>query len=118
MNLLIRKPPKSPHIVHMLDWFDQPEQFILIMEYPHPCETLLKFSLRNGGFLDEPVARGLMRQAVLAAKHCIDHGIFHKDIKTDNILVNTETLQLSFIDFGCCELFKTCKGELTIRYCA
>ncbi|KAK7157164.1 hypothetical protein R3I93_008593 [Phoxinus phoxinus] len=111
VNLLMRRPPRSPHMVQMLDWFDQPEQFVLIMEYPHPCETLLRFSLRNGGSLDEPVARGLMRQAVLAAKHCVDRGVFHKDIKTDNILVNTETLQLTFIDFGCCELFKTSKGR-------
>ncbi|XP_077053585.1 serine/threonine-protein kinase pim-3-like isoform X2 [Siphateles boraxobius] len=111
VNLLMRKSQKSPHIVQMLDWFAEPEQFVLIMEYPHPCETLLKFCLRNGGSLDEAVARGLMRQAVLAAEHCVDRGVFHKDIKTDNILVNTETLQLTFIDFGCCELFKTCEGR-------
>ncbi|XP_043116379.1 serine/threonine-protein kinase pim-2-like [Puntigrus tetrazona] len=71
------------------------------MEYPHPCETLLDFSMRHGNRLDESVARGLMRQAVLAAKHCIERGIFHNDIKTDNLLVNTETLQLKLIDFGC-----------------
>lgn len=97
----------------MLDWFDMPNQHIIIMEYPYPCETLLSFIMRNRGFLDETVARGLLRQAVLAAKHCIDRGVFHNDIKTDNILVNTETLLLQLIDFGCSELFKTSIGELT-----
>ncbi|XP_067305947.1 uncharacterized protein [Pseudorasbora parva] len=111
VNLLMRKPPKSPHVVQMLDWFDEPRHYVLIMEYPHPCETLLRFAVRKGGFLDETVARGLMRQAVLAAKFCIDRGVYHKDIKTDNILVNTETLQLKFIDFGCSEFFKTSKGH-------
>ncbi|KAK9960398.1 hypothetical protein ABG768_008258 [Culter alburnus] len=116
VNLLMRKPPKSPHIVQMLDWFDMPQQHIIIMEYPYPCETLLSFITRNRGFLDETVARGLMHQAVLAAKHCIDQGVFHNDIKTDNILVNTETLLLQLIDFGCSELFKTSVGrELAVQ---
>ncbi|XP_043116406.1 serine/threonine-protein kinase pim-3-like [Puntigrus tetrazona] len=48
-----------------------------------------------------------MRQAVLAAKHCLDRGVFHRDIKSDNILVNTETLQLKLIDFGCGKLLET-----------
>ncbi|ROL33026.1 Serine/threonine-protein kinase pim-2 [Anabarilius grahami] len=116
VNLLMRKPPKSPHIVQMLDWFEMPKQHIIIMEYPYPCESLLSFIMRNRGFLDETVARGLMRQAVLAAKHCIDRGVFHNDIKADNILVNTETLLLQLIDFGCSELFKTSIGrELAVQ---
>ncbi|XP_043117314.1 serine/threonine-protein kinase pim-3-like [Puntigrus tetrazona] len=91
----------------MHDWFVQHYRYILILEYPHPCETLLSFALRNGGYLEESVARGLMRQAVLAAKHCLDRGVFHRDIKSDNILVNTETLQLKLIDFGCGKLLET-----------
>lgn len=111
----MRQPPKSPHVVQMLDWFDMPEHPIIIMEFPYPCETLFSFTMRNGGVLDETVARGLMRQAVLGAKHAIDRGVFHNDINTDNILVNTETLQLKIIDFGCSELFKTAYGELTFQ---
>ncbi len=69
----------------------------------------------NGGYLRETVARGLMRQAVLAAKHCLDRGVFHRDIKSDNILVNTETLKLKLIDFGCGKLFEISdyEGNLT-----
>ncbi|XP_052434395.1 serine/threonine-protein kinase pim-2-like [Carassius gibelio] len=98
---MVCAPPKSPYIVQMIEWFDQPHQFIIVMEYPHPCQTLLEFTMCHGCCLDESVARGLMRQAVLAAKHCIERGILHNDIKTDNMLVNTETLQLKLIDFSC-----------------
>ncbi|XP_052417175.1 serine/threonine-protein kinase pim-2-like [Carassius gibelio] len=107
LNLVVREPPQSPNIVQMYEWFEQHHRYILILEYPHPCETLLSFTLSNGGYLEETVARGLMRQAVLAAKHCLDRGVFHRDIKSDNILVNTETLQLKLIDFGCGKLFET-----------
>ncbi|KAK2903439.1 hypothetical protein Q8A67_008152 [Cirrhinus molitorella] len=94
VNLVLGKPPTSPSIIQMLEWFDQSERCILVMEYPHPCETLLRFTERNGGYLDESMARGLMWQAVLAAKDCVERGVLHGDIKTDNVLVNTETLQL------------------------
>lgn len=40
-----------------------------------------------------------MSQAVLAAKHCLDRGVFHRSIKPDNMLVNTETMELKRIDF-------------------
>ncbi|RXN09755.1 cytochrome b5 reductase 4 [Labeo rohita] len=106
LNLVVREPPRSPYIVQMYEWFEQHYRYILIMEYPHPCETLLSLTMRKG-YLEEAVARGLMRQAVLAAKHCLDRGVFHCDIKPDNILVNTETMQLKLIDFGCGKLFKT-----------
>ncbi|XP_073781912.1 uncharacterized protein pimr209 [Danio rerio] len=103
VNLLLRKS-QSPHIVQMIDWYEEPEKYILIMEYPDPCETLEMFISGKGGSLGETVARGLFRQVVLAAKHCADQSIFHKDIKSDNILINTDTLQLKLIDFGCSEL--------------
>ncbi|KAL1258895.1 hypothetical protein QQF64_009472 [Cirrhinus molitorella] len=111
LNLVVQRPPKSPYIVQMYEWFEQPYRYILVMEYPHPCETLLNFTMQNGGYLEEAVARGLMHQAVLAAKHCLDRGIFHRDIKSDNIMVNTKTLQLKLIDFGCGKLFKTSDYE-------
>lgn len=33
-----------------------------------------------------------MHQATQPVKHCLDHGVFHSDIHTSNILVNLETL--------------------------
>ncbi|MGL5101475.1 MAG: protein kinase domain-containing protein [Plesiomonas sp.] len=50
--------------------------------------------------LDEKVARVLMRQAVQAAQHCIAHGVFHDFIDEENILINTNTLDIKLIDFG------------------
>lgn len=83
----------------MYEWFDRPKIFSLILECPQPCIVLRKF-INDSSVLSEPIACSLMRQLVLAVQHCIDHGVFHNDIHADNILVNTDTLELKLIDFG------------------
>ncbi|KAL0153830.1 hypothetical protein M9458_050860 [Cirrhinus mrigala] len=40
------------------------------------------------------------RNLVVAVQHCIDRGVFHNDVHANNILVNTNTLELKLIDFG------------------
>ncbi|XP_042568572.1 aurora kinase A-like isoform X3 [Cyprinus carpio] len=107
LNLLLKRPPLSPYIVHMLEWFEEDDRFILILEYLHPCKDLLKFMLNNMQLLDESQTRSLMYQAVLGAKHCLDRGVFHRDIKLNNFLINTKTNQVKLIDFGCGDLVKS-----------
>ncbi|XP_057206225.1 serine/threonine-protein kinase pim-3-like [Triplophysa rosa] len=85
----------------MLDWFVEDRLHILILEYPRPCVTLATFLTRHKGRLRENKARYLMRQAVNAAKHCIDHNICHDDLHNENFLINTKTMELKLIDFGC-----------------
>ncbi|XP_058618436.1 uncharacterized protein LOC131531594 [Onychostoma macrolepis] len=107
LNLLLKRPPLSPYIVHMLEWFEEEDRYILILEYPQPCKDLLKFMLNNMQLLDESQTRSLMYQAVLGAKHCLDRGVFHRDIKLNNFLINTTTNQIKLADFGCGDLVKT-----------
>ncbi|XP_077079118.1 serine/threonine-protein kinase pim-3-like [Siphateles boraxobius] len=76
------------------------------MEYPEPCESLLDFIIRNPE-LDEPTARVIMRRAVLAVQHCIEHGVFHNDIHAENFLMKKNTLELKLIDFGCGQLLSS-----------
>uniref|UniRef100_UPI003D9CB915 Pim proto-oncogene, serine/threonine kinase, related 193 n=1 Tax=Danio rerio TaxID=7955 RepID=UPI003D9CB915 len=104
LNLLLNQPPLSPYIVHMLDWFEEPDQFILILEYSQPSKELFKFFVKEKP--SESQARSLMYQAVLGAKHCLDRGVLHRDIKLDNYVINTETNQVKLIDFGCGDIVK------------
>ncbi|XP_055061406.2 uncharacterized protein [Misgurnus anguillicaudatus] len=103
INLMLLKPKKSPFIVEMLDWFEEEHQHIIVFEFPHPCMDLLEFVQSSGGCLTEVMARHLMRQAVLALMHCVDSGVYHGDLKLDNILVNTDSMDVKLIDFGVSE---------------
>lgn len=90
----------------MLDWQDQPDQYIMVLERPSPCEDLWHFCNRHEGVLDEDTARFIMAQATLAAHMCCRRGVFHRDVKLENLLVNTETLEVKLIDFGCGDLLQ------------
>ena len=50
---------------------------------------------------------------VVICKELCDGGIFHRDIKDENILVNTQTLEVKVIDFGCATEFETEKTYST-----
>ncbi|XP_073793737.1 uncharacterized protein isoform X2 [Danio rerio] len=98
--LILKDPTPSIYLIELYEWFDQEGFISLVMEYPKPCVSLLEY-VKSHGRLTEEVARYLLHQLVQAVVHCIDHGISHNDMHEENILVNTETLDLKLIDFGC-----------------
>ncbi|TRY91217.1 hypothetical protein DNTS_033621 [Danionella cerebrum] len=101
INLLLKEAPVSPNIVKMLDWFEEPDRHVLVMEFPHPCRNLEE--LVTGKRMKERVAKRVMTQVFKAADDCMKRGIHHRDIHPGNVLVNTETLQSYLIDFGLTE---------------
>ncbi|TRZ04083.1 hypothetical protein DNTS_011834 [Danionella cerebrum] len=94
-----------PNIIQLLDWEDFPDYYIMVLERPLPCMDLDKF-LRFRGVLSEREAQWIMWQAVSAAHFCFFRGVFHRDIKLENLLVDPSTLQIKLIDFGCGDLIK------------
>ncbi len=76
------------------------------MERPSPCEDLWDYLRRHDGILKEETARFIMAQAAMAAHICCQRGVFHRDIKLENLLMNPETLEVKLIDFGCGDLLK------------
>ncbi|ROL48595.1 Interleukin-6 receptor subunit beta [Anabarilius grahami] len=63
--LMMRREPISPYVIHLFEWFDHPQTFTLVMEYPEPCESLRDFITRNPR-LCEPAAQVIVLQAMLA----------------------------------------------------
>ncbi|XP_046731420.1 serine/threonine-protein kinase pim-2-like isoform X1 [Silurus meridionalis] len=99
-------PPCCSNIVEMLEWYNLPFQFVLILEYPSPCTDLKMFAKRYGGCLSEGQIRHIMPQVVQAVQHCRDRKVLHRDIKASNLLINLDTFEVKLIDFGCGVLLK------------
>ncbi|XP_053537938.1 serine/threonine-protein kinase pim-3-like [Ictalurus punctatus] len=47
-----------------------------------------------------------MLQVIWAARHCCARGVLHSDINLENLLINTRTMDIKLIDFGCGRLLK------------
>ena len=50
--------------------------------------------------LDEDIARIYFKQILNAVAHCHQHGIAHRDIKMENILLDETKQNIKLIDFG------------------
>ncbi|XP_058602363.1 serine/threonine-protein kinase pim-2 [Onychostoma macrolepis] len=120
LHILANRGPSIPEIIQLLDWQDQHDHYIMVMDCPSPCEDLFEFAERRGGSIDESLARVVMRQATQAAYMCCRRGVLHGDIKLENLLINKETHEVKLIDFGCGDLLKKSAYKIftgTDQYC-
>ena len=104
--------------IKIIDYLEQKNCFIIVMERDEKCQDLFDFITENGeqaapaccdtynaaagagGGLNENVARDYFKQIVEAVLTIHKLGVIHRDLKDENILVNLQNGQLKLIDFG------------------
>jgi len=97
--VLMEKVKHVEGVVALLDFYEKTDSFVMIMERPEPVQDLFDYITEKGA-LSEDTAREFFSQIVRATDQIHTAGVVHRDIKDENILVNTKTQKLQFIDFG------------------
>lgn len=99
----ILKSLKHDNIVGLLDYEENKEQIVLVMEYCNAGD--LAEYLQKQGTLSEDTIRNFLQQIVGAMRVLHEKGIIHRDLKPQNILLNRENndqsrLRVKIADFG------------------
>ncbi|KPP78265.1 hypothetical protein Z043_102244 [Scleropages formosus] len=102
----VNSAPASPHVLNLIEWFDLPSHYVLVLERPQSSQDLHQFCTAQGGTLTEHQARIVMLQVIEALRLCQDRGVLHRDLKPQNLLIQPETLEVKLIDFGCAVFLK------------
>lgn len=87
-----------PHIVRVSDCFIEGGRPFIVMDYI-PGRTLAQV-IQEEGPLPEKTALHYIRQVASALELVHEHGLLHRDVKPDNIMLREGTDQVVLIDFG------------------
>ncbi|XP_078679023.1 NUAK family SNF1-like kinase 1 [Branchiostoma floridae x Branchiostoma belcheri] len=88
---------KHPHIVEILEVFENKEKIVLVMEFASGGELYDYISERQR--LTETEARRIFRQIVSAVNYCHKKGVVHRDLKLENLLLDQQN-RVKIADFG------------------
>ncbi|XP_069937652.1 serine/threonine-protein kinase greatwall isoform X2 [Cherax quadricarinatus] len=88
---------KSPYCVHLYYSLQTASNVYLVMEYLIGGD--LKSLLTIYGYFDEPMATFYAAELALALHYLHSHGIVHRDVKPDNLLLDNKG-HLKLTDFG------------------
>ena len=82
--------------IQLIDFFVLPSEIVIVME--KGGETL--FDVLDRRRFDEDTARRLFCQLIQSVVDCSRRGVFHADLKIENVLVDSKHRELKLIDFG------------------
>ena len=107
---ILQKIPLHPNIIALIEWTEAyPKHWIFVFEYhgfgqDKPKSTLRDYlrdvaRTRGKQGLTENKAKEIMRQLLSACSHLEKYGIYHCDLKLDNVVIDAGG-NIKLIDFG------------------
>jgi serine/threonine protein kinase len=85
-EVYILKKINNSNIIRLLEVFESPKHFLMVMEYAGGGDMLQYVKKR--GNLSETEARFFFKNIIYALGHCHCRSVLHRDIKLDNILID------------------------------
>lgn len=92
------------HIVKLRDFLITTDYFCMFFEYVDGVQ-LLDYIISHRK-LKEKQARAFFRQILSAVDYCHRNSIVHRDLKIENILVNSKTGDIKLLDFGLSNFYR------------
>ncbi|KAL9230303.1 hypothetical protein vseg_005675 [Gypsophila vaccaria] len=89
---------KHPYIVELKEVMATKTFVYLVMEYVGGGDLYTKILLE--GKLNDILARKLFQQLITAVDFCHSRGVCHRDLKLENILIDSSDEKLKLADFG------------------
>ena len=86
-------------VMKMLAYYEMPNSCVFIFERPLDSMDLFDYITKEKQ-LTESLARHFMSQLINTLLECHTHGVIHRDIKDENLVVDLVRNQLKLIDFG------------------
>ncbi|KAL2939979.1 CBL-interacting serine/threonine-protein kinase 25 [Bienertia sinuspersici] len=95
---------KHPNIVELKEVMATKSNIYLVLEYVGGGDLYTK--IINQGKFDENLARRFFQQIITAVDFCHSRGVCHRDLKLENILLDSNGLDLKICDFGLATILK------------
>ncbi|XP_024893543.1 testis-specific serine/threonine-protein kinase 4-like, partial [Temnothorax curvispinosus] len=108
---------KHPNLIHFLQAIETTHRVYIIMEFAQNGSLL--DVIRRDTYIDELRSRRWFRQLLDAIDYCHEHGIVHRDVKCENLLMDYR-FNVKLSDFGFARgQMKSKNGEwpLSTTYC-
>ncbi|KAK5990574.1 Serine/threonine-protein kinase RAD53 [Cladobotryum mycophilum] len=122
-EMRIMKRVQHPNIVRYMENFDWDDRLLIIIMEFVPGGDLGKL-IADDGPLDESTTKTMSQQLLSALGYLHENNITHRDVKPDNILINSvHPLEVKLTDFGLSKMVDTEQTFLrtfcgTLLYCA
>ena len=95
---LLHKLSHIPGVIQLLDASWLGDKLVIVMERVQSCMDLYEFCKTKCPSLE--MIQSIFRQLVQTVLQCHKAGIYHRDIKLENVLVDLRTNTIKLIDFG------------------
>lgn len=99
-EIAIMKRLDHENIIRMHKSFDNPHSIHIVMDFVKGKSLYQYLKEKPGKRMSEEEAKAIIRQIAGAIKYIHSLNVAHRDLKLENIIINSKTQKVTLIDFG------------------